>query len=689
YYLSDLTKSINVSIERIPQDDHTQIKDISIEEFKDIDKYFSDYVVANGRDINSVWFYNENVNDTENFNESKFNTGRIELVSPNIIAHSQRSLIGVNEVISDEGAVSVVYSYAYTGNGYGSLYNPILINNAENFESLIAGENSQMTGLNEKYYRLISNIDYSEYSDNSKLYKTRFMGYMEGNFMSIKGITLSSGDSLVYGGMFAEIGGANNNSIGTIMNLSISPKVVSFSNARVVGTLSGKIDGGTLVNINILTDSTYTNNDLGRNQNINVSGLNIVGGVAGLALGNYKFQNVYSTVDAVARNQSIVLNEFNSGSSDYTSYSFAGSVFGVLSGDGQTINTIKDTSGTVLGAKAGLMFGLIDSNAKVDKVTLKMFNENIVNAYNYGGLVVGESKGIVSNVKIIGTGEYFKNFSNVPYRANAIGGFAGLISGGMISNLETNQSIAVSTISSSKGFESLGGVAGMISASTMLSNITVKADIIGFINVGGVAGKIESTRNSIMTLSDIDVLANLQVGGLYEDAPEIGVGGLAGFVGTNIGIYMSATSGKENMFEITSAGSEIVPTYGVYVGVYSNPVKVNIGAIIGKDSGSTYTFSNVKSSIIGTVNIIDRGIVNRPMMITLKSVDNQLVNSYASDPILSKLITESVAPSYDSLCYSDIVFTRPNNEISSNEYALYANFYGTVTGTAIDFTHNS
>ncbi len=703
YYLSDADYEtpINVSIEKIPQDQFTDIKELQIKDFgnysenvngevvyhDNISKYFGEYVVADGRDVNSVWFFNDNASDNANFNECEFNTGRIELVAANIIARSQRNLIGVSEVVGDEGAVSIVYSYAYSGNSYGSIYNPILINNAENFETLIASENSQITGLNEKYYRIISDIDYAEYSDVSRLNKTRFMGYMEGNFMSIKGITLTSGESLIYGGLFAEIGGANNNSVGTVMNLTVLPKVVSFSNARVVGTLAGKVDSGTLVNINILTDSSFVDNDLGENQNINVSGLNIVGGVAGLALGDYKFQNVYSSVDAVARNQSIILNEFNSSSTDYTSYSFAGSIFGVLSGNGKTINTVKDTVVSVLGAKAGLMFGLIDRNAYVDKVTLKMLDANVVNAYNYGGLVCGESKGNVSNVEIIGSGTYFKNFSTMPYTANAIGGFAGLVSGGVLNNVKTTQSIAVSTISASKGFGSLGGIAGLINASVALNDIYVKADIIGYCYVGGIAGSINTSGNATLTLENIDVLSNLQVGGLYEQEGEVGVGGLAGSVSRNVNIFMSTSDEqRRNKFEITSLGTDIVPNFGIYVGVYSNTVKAYLGAIIGFDNGASYSFENVDSSIIGKVNVVDRGVASSDVTITLKSTDDALNDSYGDLEIpKSQYITESISPADNSVCFCDITFTRP--EQGGSNYILFANFFGSTTGTAIEFDH--
>lgn len=61
-YLSgsnDKTKGVNISIGKIVVDEQTDIEALTIEEFGKVDKYFSSYVVANGRDINSVWFYND------------------------------------------------------------------------------------------------------------------------------------------------------------------------------------------------------------------------------------------------------------------------------------------------------------------------------------------------------------------------------------------------------------------------------------------------------------------------------------------------------------------------------------------------------------------------------------------------------------------------------------------------------
>jgi len=85
-------------------------------------------------------------------------------------------------------------------------------------------------------YTVIDDIDYSEYQSNSKLFQTKFMGYLEGNFMEVSGISLISSSVMNYAGMFAEVGRTSlSGAVGTLMNFSVKPISVSFANANVVG----------------------------------------------------------------------------------------------------------------------------------------------------------------------------------------------------------------------------------------------------------------------------------------------------------------------------------------------------------------------------------------------------------------------------------------------------------------------
>ncbi len=597
YYLSERdaevggqTLDINVSIGEITLNENTDIKPLTVSQFgtEGLEEFFSSYVVANHRDINSVWFFNEDAGDLNNFNGETFNIGRIELVAPNIVAYSQRELERI-EVVVDEttGATYARYVYIYTSNSnpLGSVYNPILISDAESMENYILQENNG-ANYNYSYYRLIADIDYSEYLYNSKLYTTKFLGYLEGNFMTISGISLISSESMSSAGLFAELGNsAILDSVGTIMNFNLNPQAVSFSNTDVVGSVVGKVDGGNVYNINV-TRSTA--------QQTVVVGNNIVGGVVGLAVGRYDIQNLYSQLSAKARYQSSS-NNFNSNTLNYSGYSFAGASVGILSGTGDIYGVFIDTAVSVLADKAGLAFGLIDEEANVMKVLVEMQGDMLVNAYSYGGLVVGESKGIVEDVEVVGMNDSFTSFMKVPMIPTALGGFAGLLSGGVVSDISMTQSISISNENASSGVSYLGGVAGTITGVCEVSNVTVNADLVGFTYVGGVVGYVNIPLNTIY-FRDMNVNANLYV--LGHRLLEVGMGGLVGNIGPNSIINLGTTEdGKMNSF-IVSANSN--------VHLYGTELEVFAGGVIGANkSVVSHTVSNCHIVLTGENYVYD------------------------------------------------------------------------------------
>ncbi|MBP3431547.1 MAG: hypothetical protein J6K39_01655 [Clostridia bacterium] len=529
--------AINDNVVLLANDENISITPLSLSQFSDM-SFFENFVVAEGRDINSVWFFNDNSDDVANFNNQQFNTGRLELVAPNIIASSERKL-DRTEIVEDKasGATYTRYIYVFkeTSPALGSVYNPILIDSAETFEDYIVQENNS-ANYNYSYYRVIGDIAYmgdtsGDYLENGRTYKTKFMGYIEGNFMSIEGQTLLSSASLKYAGMFAELGSSSiSNAVGTVMNLNIRPQTVSFANTNVVGTIAGKVDGGTIINVTL---EAYGSDA------VTVDGNNIVGGAVGLALGDFRMENVHSDFSAKARNQIISNdNNFNSSSTNYALYSFAGTIAGVLSGSGIYENSTIDAAVSVTGGKAGLMFGLIDEEVTARNLKVYIDSGMVVNGYNYAGFVAGESKGKISGVEVVGNDDFtFTNIRKIPYIPTAVGGYAGLVSGGKLDDIKMTQSISISTSSSSSGIESLGGIAGVVSARVEMSNITVKANLTGFMYVGGVAGQIDIGRN-VVSIEKVDVDAGLVV--LGTKLSRVGIGGLAGKVGSETAISMTA-----------------------------------------------------------------------------------------------------------------------------------------------------
>ncbi len=516
--------SVNVKLGEVLPDDYTDVQPLDGEGFKDIEKHFANFVIGSEpRDINGVWFFNENPNTRpDNFRHAYFNTGRVELVAANILANTaQRKFDQTIEYVDPETGVKYVkHYYVYTEDSEplgASVYNPVLIASAQDFETYFANE-TDASNNNFSYFRLIDNIDYSSYLQNSKLYKTRFMGYLEGNFLTVSGMNLVSSENITYAGLFAEIGSSSiSGAVGTVMNFTFMPKSVDFANASVVGAIGGRVDGGHVFNIKLEGDDKM------------VSGQNIVGGIIGLAVGRFEVQNVHSQFGAAARK--IVVSEnsnsFNSDSGTYEQYSFAGSVIGVASGNGKIYGIETNRKLVVLAGKAGLQFGLLDTAVKATKLAINLKEGMIVNGYSYAGLLVGESKAQISEVQILGEGEFtnFRMYPAVPY---AIGGVVGLLGGGVIDDITYAQSILTSTESSSKGVEYLGGIAGKIAGKTTISNVRMRdVSFTGFKYVGGIVGSIEG--NELNTFQNIQ-LEKVTLRAVGVGQTELGVGGLAGRV---------------------------------------------------------------------------------------------------------------------------------------------------------------
>lgn len=549
---------INHSIKNLDDDENADIVPLDFNDFKiDFDTNggrvlsaektpFKNFAITKGRNTNSVWFFNDNENDTSNdaFNFKHFNVGRIELVAPNIKAISDRRLDTIQTVVDPEtGAETPRYTYIYNVGQptLGSERNPILISNAEEFETYMKRECDNASN-NTSHYRLVSDIDFGDFTENSTLYDVNFKGYLEGNFMSIEGINLLSSRQRTYAGLFGQIGKARGVG-GVVMNLSYTPTTVSFSNTEVVGAFAGKLDGGTLVNINLTSDN---------GAQLTIGGKNIVGGLVGMAVGDFKMEHIHSDFGATARSQ-VGDNTFDASSTSFAGNSFAGSIAGVLSGTGHLSNVEANTDLTVMGGRVGLLFGFVDERVEVSEITLEMSSKNRLNGFEYSGLVVGESKGTFKGVKVVGNGE-FSGFDTKTFIPNSVGGFAGLISGGVLENISVKQDINMSTISSSTGVGYIGGVAGKILGGVEMKDIVVNSNIVGFNFVGGVAGQI-STNGAQAKFEDINVTSDLSVLGRMVEL--VGMGGLAGEVAEESIISITSKQGSNTTQKKSAAVDDL------------------------------------------------------------------------------------------------------------------------------------
>lgn len=452
--------------------------------------------------------------------------GRLELSAPNIDTLSIRNFSYAD---IDEESGNITYYYeadisteATRRASTGSIYNPYIIYDAQSMEEEIIDQTNTSTKQNSGNYRVVSDIDYSNYEDNSNIYNTIFVGNFEGNGMEIAYIVLQSNAQMDYAGMFAGLGVSSSRQ-GVIKNLVLSPSVVNFAGASSVGALVGFVNHGHIYNVDVTTE-----NDL------IVQGGNFVGGVVGRAQGSYVFKNITSNVSAIANYTPVEGDRQNlyTESRNTATFSYAGGLFGHV-GTGTVENVETTANATIRGNMAGLAFGGIGQGANVSTVRVTASTDSRINAYTYGGFVAGEVSGNLSESVVYNSGSSLSSFSIVGQTPFAVGGIAGVLSGGNISKGVMRQSFSVSEkLSASNTYstiESVGGVVGIVRSSgsriSYISETIVEADIQATQNLGGAIGyvvtpiqidqvaiKPETTQNALQLESHMST--TLYLGGI-------------------------------------------------------------------------------------------------------------------------------------------------------------------------------
>ena len=452
--------------------------------------------------------------------------GRLELSAPNIDTLSVRNFSYAD---IDEESGNITYYYeadisteATRRASTGSIYNPYIIYDAQSMEEEIIDQTNTSTKQNSGNYRVVSDIDYSNYEDNSNIYNTIFVGNFEGNGMEIAYIVLQSNAQMDYAGMFAGLGVSSSRQ-GAIKNLVLSPSVVNFAGASSVGALVGFVNHGHIYNVDVTTE-----NDL------IVQGGNFVGGVVGRAQGSYVFKNITSNVSAIANYTPVEGDRQNiyTESRNTATFSYAGGLFGHV-GTGTVENVETTANATIRGNMAGLAFGGIGQGANVSTVRVTASTASRINAYTYGGFVAGEVSGNLSESVVYNSGSNLSSFSIVGQTPFAVGGIAGVLSGGNISKAVIRQSFSVSEkLSASNTYstiESVGGVVGIVRSSgsriSYISETIVEADIQATQNLGGAIGyvvtpiqidqvaiKPETTQNALQLESHMST--TLYLGGI-------------------------------------------------------------------------------------------------------------------------------------------------------------------------------
>lgn len=545
---------------------------------------FGSYAVYNLTNVNtdSVWFYAKKDSSYSVYDYQTFNSGRLELVSANIIASSKRDWAKDRTVTESTGDIHYEYDYDINYPALGSKKNPYIVKNARDFENLIQ-EGKTTSGYNYKHYRVVDDLNYVDLEDPSLLYKVSFAGVLEGNGMDIRNILLASADKLEYAGLFAQIG-RNSTNYGVVMNLNIYPTTdIAFTNSSIVGGLAGKLNNGYIFNVNIDREANI----------VNVAGANFVGGLIGLAQDNYKIFNSSSNLSAVANyTPKDQPDSYEDSNDEITEFSYAGGLIGYATGNGLISTTVINGVNTVMGERAGLAFGGVGRRVSVRKLDVTPIESSKIRAYKYGGLVVGEARGTFDIVRVNSAGvsaEAFNPFTLYPGNPEGAGGIAGLMQGGSLSKVQINQGFTVGSYAATgdkdeintRTIDSVGGVIGIVEKfSVNLNQIEILPSFYASRKLGGV---IASARSSVE---------------MHEIAVKSSTLRVAGFnTTTNLAGFVASSNSKLSIYDSYCKSNLQVNCY-----TYATANSANVSGFIALSTAANITMQRCYYS--GEVDVV-------------------------------------------------------------------------------------
>ena len=180
----------------------------------------------------------------------------------------------------------------------GSLLNPLLINDGDSFNKVItttAGEDK----VNKNNFRIIKDVTFNNLDQTAKTHDIVFSGNLDGNGMTIENLHIESDPSLVTSeittfGMFSKVAGVVDGTTvvkntGVVHAVNINIEEINGANVNLVGVLAGQLENAKIYNVKV--DGS---------PEVNVQGLNAVGGIAGLATGKTEMINIESNVSVNA-----------------------------------------------------------------------------------------------------------------------------------------------------------------------------------------------------------------------------------------------------------------------------------------------------------------------------------------------------------------------------------------------------
>lgn len=534
------------------------------------------------------------------------------LVSPNEIAHSVREKRETSN--SSQSELNYVFIYS-EGFALGTSENPIIIRDAEEFNSVFGGSTS--TDIKENYsstkiygaYRIVNNIDMLELvpeEEQQTEYKVNLLstklvlsgeykstsnrpGSINGNGLTIKNLAISNSstqsDSF---GLFKSI--ENDASIANI-NITIASGGVTADHTVFVGTLAGTLQDSDAFNITISSQN--------EDQSVKVIGSNIVGGVFGRVIGSSYVSNITTNnISVTATYNSVSIsssgieaeitannNLYNRKAVGYSDLSIAGGAFGVVDiytkeqyetsiiyaeeGLNTNILSIAVNGGVVIeGMTAGGVTGYLGEYVIAKDMAFTITNDVVdskIIAYSYyAGGIVGYSEGYLYQAKAEHSKEWQQeiesNYHNYYTSENRDSIDRG--------NLE----VFVSGVDYTQ--KAVGGLVGVVNGGkisisysklNVITNSAYTGGAIGYISKEYAESSIEidGTNESRTTLNIVEVYAS---GDVYSSYRGGYIGGVFGYL-NDADVLLSRVNavnywGEDayNLFSNATAGNECFNT---------------------------------------------------------------------------------------------------------------------------------
>ena len=244
----------------------------------------------------AVWFMpslNLSKELKDKLKHSSYIAKRPELVAANMKTISVRVWTGTSESEKNQ--------YEYKSSPIGSdISNPKLIKSAEEFNKYFNQERTVDVKNKSYAVRLISDIAFNSTDLTATTYTTQYSGDLDGNGMTINELRVvcdtdfesnDTQEEINYLGLFGQIVTQPIDTLtsrrGVVRNLNLVVDDVRGSKVKYVGALAGSIENADVFNINIT----------GKSDSAFIQGQNVVGGLAGLVIGDSQIVNITNTVN--------------------------------------------------------------------------------------------------------------------------------------------------------------------------------------------------------------------------------------------------------------------------------------------------------------------------------------------------------------------------------------------------------